>query len=54
MIYLWLWIVPTYQHSNKMSTNNDTNTLLDGLLFIAKDEWGIEPDSLKEIIDMIA
>ena len=54
MNYLWLWIVPTNQHTNKMSTNNNTNTLLDGLLLIAKNEWGIEPDSLKEIIDMIA
>ena len=26
MIYLWLWIVPTYQCSNKMSTNNNTNS----------------------------
>lgn len=67
MIHLWLWIVPIYQYSNNMEllnyitqpfdpmqTNNNTNTLLDSLLFTAENKWGIDREQIIENMNKIA
>jgi hypothetical protein len=67
MIYLWLWIVPTYQCSNNMEllnyltqpfdpmqSNNDSDTLLDSLLFTAKNKWDIDEEQIMENMNKIA
>ena len=67
MIYLWLWIVPSPPNSNNMEllnyltqpfdpmeTNNDSDTLLDSLLFTAENKWGIDKEQIMENMNKIA
>jgi hypothetical protein len=47
MICLWLWIVPTM-------SNNNSNTLLDSLLFTAENKWNIDKEHIIENMNKIA
>ena len=60
MIHLWLWIVQPYKSGVNMSlfdsltkpfnpdVNNDSNTMLDSLLFTASNNWNIDSSQIME------
>ena len=66
MIHLWLWIVQPYKNVTNMSlfdsltkpfnpnVNNDSNTMLDSLLFTASNNWNIDSSQIMEDMNKIA
>ena len=66
MIHLWLWIVQPYKNGISMSlfdsltkpfnpdVNNDSETILDSLLFTAKNRWKIDQEQILESMNKIA